>query len=174
MIPAVESAVAKGIRVRASRGRMLFSEEQMWYLRSLPAVQSVTSERIQYTEAFKRECVRRSRLGESPTKLFRKAGLDSRLVGAKRIERCMARWRKKYDGVELEAPSDDFASIESVIFTVSDGRSTRRQPAMAQSEPSLKLDPRALALRDDIIAKQQQYIDYLERQLAATQRSDSM
>lgn len=153
---------------------VLFSEEQMEYLASLPAVQSVTPERIHYIEAFKRECVRRNRLGESPTELFRKAGLDSRLVGAKRIERSMARWRKKYAGVELEEPSDDFESIESVMFAVNDDRFTRRRPVVAKSAHALKLDPRALALRADVIAKQQQYIDYLERQLAATQRSDSM
>ena len=36
----------------------------------------------------------RAENGESPTVLFREAGLGPELIGEKRIERCMHRWRK--------------------------------------------------------------------------------
>ena len=37
--------------------------------------------------------MRRYHEGESPTKIFNDAGLYSSLIGYKRIERCIARWR---------------------------------------------------------------------------------
>ena len=61
---------------------------------SLAAVDSVdASSRIHYADWFRDECMRRYRAGEKPTALFREAGLDPRLVGYKRIERALARWR---------------------------------------------------------------------------------
>lgn len=41
-----------------------FTSREQAYLSSLPAVEHVTSGRIYYTEAFKKECVRRYRAGE--------------------------------------------------------------------------------------------------------------
>ena len=70
-----------------------FTAKERAYLMSLPAVESVTSERIFYAERFKTECMRRYHEGESPTKIFNDAGLYSSLIGYKRIERCIARWR---------------------------------------------------------------------------------
>ncbi|WP_207760000.1 hypothetical protein, partial [Bifidobacterium primatium] len=70
-----------------------FTNDEITYLRSLRAVARVANGRIRYTEAFKRDCMRRYAAGESPAKIFRDAGLDSSLIGYKRIERCIARWR---------------------------------------------------------------------------------
>ncbi len=70
-----------------------FTAEELRYLRSLPAVVAVSAGRIRYTEAFKRVCMRQYRQGKSPARIFREAGLDSALIGYKRIERCIARWR---------------------------------------------------------------------------------
>ena len=33
--------------------------------------------------------------GDKPIDIFRDAGLDSRIIGCKRIERCMSRWRAR-------------------------------------------------------------------------------
>ena len=52
-----------------------FSPEQAQYLASLPAVISITGSRIRYAEWCKRECVSSAENGESPTVLFREAGL---------------------------------------------------------------------------------------------------
>ena len=48
-----------------------------------------------HTDSFKREAVTRYRRGESPVRIFREAGLDPRIIGNKRIERCIARWKRE-------------------------------------------------------------------------------
>nr|WP_239512285.1 hypothetical protein [Bifidobacterium sp. SMB2] len=60
----------------------------------MPAVTDVVDKRIAYSEAFKVQCMTRYAAGDSPVQIFRDAGLDSSLIGYKRIERCIARWRK--------------------------------------------------------------------------------
>ena len=81
---------------------MSISRSDLPYLRSLRAVERVSwhdgRARIRYTEEFRRMAARRYRAGESPAKIFREAGLDSALIGYKRIERCIARWRDLPDG----------------------------------------------------------------------------
>lgn len=74
---------------------MTFTQEQIAYLESLPAVARASATRIRYADDFRRACLERYRHGESPTALFREAGLDPKLVGYKRIERCFARWKRQ-------------------------------------------------------------------------------
>ena len=64
-------------------------------LRKLDAVESVTETRIQYSEGFRKTALERDRRGDSPAVIFREAGLDSAVIGYKRIERCMSRWRAR-------------------------------------------------------------------------------
>ena len=71
----------------------LFTLNEAAYLQSLPAVKHVTATRITYEDSFKIECVRRYLQGESARKIFREAGLMPSLIGDKRIERCVARWK---------------------------------------------------------------------------------
>lgn len=75
-------------------GSTSFSVREIEYLQSLPAVERVTKDRIWYTSEFRRECMRLYAQGESPVRIFRSAGLDPTLVGYKRIERCIARWKQ--------------------------------------------------------------------------------
>ena len=82
-----------------------FSSAQIKRLIKLRAVVKVSPSRIRYAEWFKRECVMRADAGESPTYLFREAGLGPELIGEKRIERCMDRWRKKMQLEDLEVAS---------------------------------------------------------------------
>lgn len=74
------------------RGRE-FTDDELDYLRGLPAVERVTPLRIVYTDDFKRACLSRYLMGDSPVRMFREAGLSPELVGYKRIERCFSRWR---------------------------------------------------------------------------------
>lgn len=67
--------------------------EELQMLRDLPAVANVSKDRITYSNAFKQVCVIRYLAGESPTKIFREAGLPPELIGYKRIERSVARWK---------------------------------------------------------------------------------
>ncbi|MEJ5922051.1 HTH domain-containing protein [Bifidobacterium thermophilum] len=86
-----------------------FTAEELRYLRSLPAVVAVSAGRIRYTEAFKRVCMRQYRQGKSPARIFREAGLDSALIGYKRIERCIARWRN----IGMEETPEQLAEDEA-------------------------------------------------------------
>lgn len=67
--------------------------DELQMLRDLPAVANVSKDRITYSNAFKQVCVIRYLAGESPTKIFREAGLPPELIGCKRIERSVARWK---------------------------------------------------------------------------------
>lgn len=67
--------------------------DELQMLRDLPAVANVSKDRITYSNAFKQVCVIRYLAGESPTKIFREAGLPPELIGYKRIERSAARWK---------------------------------------------------------------------------------
>ncbi|OZG61475.1 hypothetical protein BLEM_1423 [Bifidobacterium lemurum] len=72
--------------------RVPFSREERAYLITLPAVADVSEYRIQYSTRFRNEFLRRYRNGESAVRLFREAGLDPKIIGRKRIERCTNRW----------------------------------------------------------------------------------
>ena len=72
-----------------------FDDDEIDYLRSLPAVNSVGRNRIRYTDQFREYCMQRYRAGDSPTGIFRDVGLDPSLIGYKRIERCIARWKQQ-------------------------------------------------------------------------------
>ena len=67
--------------------------DELQMLRDLPAVANVSKDRITYSNAFKQVCVIRYLAGESPTKIFREAGLPPELIGYKRIERSVACWK---------------------------------------------------------------------------------
>ena len=98
-----------------------FSPEEIKYLKSLPAVAEATSKRITYTDDFKRYCVTRYNEGASPVRLFREAGLDSALIGYKRIERCLARWREAQDeilGAETPEPAEKNSRGGGITFEV--------------------------------------------------------
>lgn len=86
-----------------------FSAREIRYLQSLPAVERVSQGRIHYTEGFKRDCIRRYNAGESPAQIFRRAGLDSSLIGYKRIERCIARWKRTLGSSVADGESCDGA-----------------------------------------------------------------
>lgn len=98
--------------------RSKFTAKERAYLLSLPAVESVTKERIFYSKDFRKECMRRYNRGESPTRIFNDAGLYSSLIGYKRIERCIARWR---DG-EISKRSKGSNDVGDDLFVPSQGR----------------------------------------------------
>ncbi|PJM72453.1 hypothetical protein CS006_09985 [Bifidobacterium primatium] len=101
--------------------------EMKSYLESLPAVESVMSDRIYYSETFKRYVVQRYAAGDSPTRIFREAGLGPSIIGRKRIERCIARWHDRAAelGVDISANAEpvakpsDFAAIPQTEADIS-------------------------------------------------------
>lgn len=104
--------------VEARRGAgsvaiMTFTQEQIAYLESLPAVEHASATRITYAEDFRRICLERYRHGASPTAMFREAGLDPKLVGYKRIERCFARWKLQADSAAGGSAGNGSESVAS-------------------------------------------------------------
>lgn len=132
-----------------------FTHAEMQYLSILSAVTHVTSVRITYSDQFREDATRRYLAGESPVKIFRDAGLDPKLVGYKRIERALARWKHdesyalKHDQTD-NCQRDDAVKVADV--TVAD-------MAIAELD-SFSADD----LRDELIAKQVLRIAELEQQ----------
>ena len=157
-----------------------FSIREIGYLSKLPAVEHVTRGRIVYSEDFKIHCVRRYLAGESPARIFRRAGLDSSLIGYKRIERCIARWKSVYGnlfdvpqdqrwvppiGTELPDVELDFSDFDSDLIGYSIASHGGRREAPGNRNRNVY---------ELIIMQQARRIDALEREvdaLKAQQRS---
>ena len=91
-----------------ARSKSVFTDAQMRYLRSLPAVAAVSRTRIVYADEFKQACLERYLAGDSPVRMFREAGLDPKLVGYKRIEHCFARWKAKAEEEALTGSDNGY------------------------------------------------------------------
>ena len=72
-----------------------FNKTERQYLCALPAVDSCTESRINWNREFIGTVQSEIEAGAHPTEIFRKAGVGPEIIGRKRIERCVARWREK-------------------------------------------------------------------------------
>jgi len=149
-----------------ARGGGAFSDEEIQLLRGLPAVANVTRNRITYADSFKQVCTIRYLTGESPTKIFREAGLPPDLIGYKRIERCIARWKKQEERDRRNSKRvdrDDLRVIRHHDLMRDDAQSSATESQDALS----KLAQAQLIINqcDELIAKQALRIDELERVL---------
>lgn len=143
-----------------SNGGGAFSAEEVAYLKSLPAVADATSRRITYAEEFKDHCVERYGQGASPVSLFREAGLDPALVGHKRIECAIARWRKargvpKMSRRRMQAAQAGEGRMEPSRFTP-DRSGLVAGPVLSGGQGDI---------RDVLIYQQVRRIDELEHQV---------
>ncbi|OXN00303.1 HTH domain-containing protein [Bifidobacterium vansinderenii] len=139
-----------------------FTQEEITYLRSLRAVARVSNGRIRYTEEFKRECMRRYAAGESPARIFRDAGLDSALIGYKRIERCISRWR----GMESAPKESASPASLSSAGTADNHAQTGDDYSDEAFSPNLVVRSGRRDLRDLLIAQQVRRIAELEHEVA--------
>lgn len=87
--------------------RRRFTQAEVYYLNTLPAVEWASADRITYSHDFQVRCMAQYLRGNGPTSIFASAGLDPKIVGGKRIERAIARW-KADSQIMLEAR--DFAN----------------------------------------------------------------
>lgn len=152
-----------------------FTAKERAYLASLPAVESVSASHIRYSDRFRVEVMCRYNAGESPSAIFREAGLDPKLIGYKRVERCIARWkqqerdeRRKGKGSVnhyLQDIEDDLSIAELQGAT----REEETNPTEADESQNMvaKLAQAQLTISkcDMLIAKQALRIDELERVL---------
>lgn len=159
--------------------------KEIAYLRSLPAVDNVGRDRIRYAQWFKNDCIVRYRGGDSPARIFREAGLDSSIIGYKRIERCVARWRREIpqkaqlSGHDLRSQplqsgeSNDQAQRIAIFRAVEQshidenesrrGHDSHDLSALYVAEASSR--PSGGDLRDELIAQQIRRIHELEREI---------
>lgn len=171
-----------------------FSPEEIKYLKSLSAVAEATAKRITYTDDFKRYCVVHYNEGASPVRMFREAGLNPALIGYKRIERCLARWRESQDEIlnsgnakagvaDSELFRSGAAGAPNIPESARAARAWRDSaesslPAGTGSESDFHVSPERRAiifpvsrkeqnndLRDLLISQQVRRIDELERQV---------
>ena len=153
-----------------------FTAKERAYLASLPAVESVSASRIRYSDHFRVEAMCRYNAGESSSAIFREAGLDPKLIGYKRIERCIARWkqqerdeRRKGKGAMnhyLQDVEDDL-SIAELQGATHEGETNDPTEADESQNMAAKLAQAQLTISkcDMLIAKQALRIDELERVL---------
>lgn len=132
-----------------------FDDDEIDYLRSLPAVNSVGRNRIRYTDQFREYCMQRYRAGDSPTGIFRDVGLDPSLIGYKRIERCIARWKM------MEPADDDAEPISADKFPRTGNPLIPPAPIRAATIRENFGGSEAKDLRDMLIAQQIRYIHEL-------------
>ena len=71
-----------------------FTEQEIESLEALPAVAHASASRIVYSHEFQLYCMHRYLHGEKPSVIFASVGLPSRLIGYKRIERAINRWKR--------------------------------------------------------------------------------
>lgn len=140
-----------------------FTEEQVQYLCSLPAVATANATRIIYADWFRDQCLQRYLAGEHPVDLFREAGLDPKLIGYKRIERAFARWRAngRIPGLPAGRPRRATLSTHGVGTIGHDGEPATyaggdSSPESAEPQSNLY----AMMLR-----QQAHYIRYLEQEV---------
>ena len=191
---ALAGMVRKGKTIMARSGGR-FSDEEVRQLRALPAVANVTRNRITYSDTFRHVCTIRYLTGESPTKIFREAGLPPELIGYKRIERCVARWKES--AMKTAKASEDMSDSEVIARLVKRFEHAlavrqsldqsfdhiagsleapspalpARQPAAQRNDPGTQTegsrDPAPDDVSDLIIKQQARRINELERMNAA-------
>ena len=110
-----------------------FTVKERAYLASLQAVKNVSATRIKYEEWFRAECMCRYDAGESPVAIFREAGLDPELIGYKRIERCIARWKKHWQGVRHMTGTRLSESDHVLLAALRGNAASNEQPNAQQS-----------------------------------------
>lgn len=75
-----------------------FTASQRQLLESLDAVSHVDARgNIHYTKEFSKHAIEEYKRGKGPKQIFAEAGFPLEIMGYKRIERAMYRWRHAYD-----------------------------------------------------------------------------
>ena len=76
--------------------KIIFNEHQQRQLEANPNVKSVTERAIQYTPGFKLQAVKQNQAGKGPAEIFQAAGFDLEVIGVKKAQSALARWRRTF------------------------------------------------------------------------------
>jgi len=75
---------------------IIFNEHQRRLIEMNPNVTSVSDRAIQYTPEFKLKAVQENLQGKGPSQIFREAGFDLEIIGTKKAQSAISRWKKIY------------------------------------------------------------------------------
>ena len=79
--------------------KIIFNEHQRRQIEVNPNVASVSDRAIQYTAEFKLKAIQENRLGKGPAQIFREAGFDLEIIGLKKAQSAIKRWKKTYQNL---------------------------------------------------------------------------
>lgn len=76
--------------------KIIFNEHQQRVLEANPNVASVSDRAIQYTPEFKIHAVKESLAGKGPAQIFSESGFDLTVIGSKKANSSLNRWRTTF------------------------------------------------------------------------------
>lgn len=76
--------------------KIIFNEHQQRQLEANSNVKIVTDRTIQYTPEFKLQAVKQNQSGKGPAEIFTEAGFDLKMIGLKKAQSALGRWRKTF------------------------------------------------------------------------------
>lgn len=76
--------------------KIIFNEHQIRQLESNPNVASVSDRSIQYTPEFKIRAVNENLTGKGPAQIFEENGFDLNLIGYRKAQSSLSRWRTTF------------------------------------------------------------------------------
>ena len=76
--------------------KITFNEHQQRVLEANPNVASVSDRAVQYTPEFKIHAVKESLAGKGPAQIFSESGFDLTVIGSKKANSSLNRWRATF------------------------------------------------------------------------------
>lgn len=77
--------------------KTIFNEHQMKQLEANPNVVKVSEKSITYSPDFKVKAVKQNLEGKGPYQIFSENGFDMEVIGVKKPQKCLGRWRETYN-----------------------------------------------------------------------------
>ncbi|OAS83516.1 HTH domain-containing protein [Metabacillus litoralis] len=77
--------------------KIIFNEFQRQQLENNPNVNHVSDRSISYKPEFKIAAIKEYKNGKGPTDIFIEYGFDLDIIGSKKPQQCLKRWRKTYE-----------------------------------------------------------------------------
>lgn len=76
--------------------KIIFNEHQRRQIEANPNVTSVSDRSIQFSVSFKVKAVKENSLGKGPIQIFKEAGFDLDVIGHRKAQSAIGRWKKVY------------------------------------------------------------------------------
>lgn len=109
--------------------KIIFNEHQRRILEANPNVNSVSDRSIQYKPEFKIVAVKENLSGKGPSQIFTEHGFDLEMIGARKANQSLDRWRASY---HLHG--------EKGFFEERRGKASTGRPSTKEISPEKKLE----------------------------------